>query len=46
VAKVVVRSSELPAEVAAVADVVVEGPEAALALLEQLSRALARSSTQ
>lgn len=40
VAKVVVRSSELPPELAATADVLVEGPEDALALLQSLASAL------
>ncbi len=41
VAKVVVRSSELAPELAAAADVTVEGPEEALALVRTLSAALA-----
>ena len=41
VAKVVVRSTELPPEVAAAADVTVDGPEEALGLLRALATALA-----
>ena len=41
VAKVVVRSTEVAPEVAATADLVIEGPEEALALLEAIDRSLA-----
>jgi len=40
VAKVVVQSSELAPELAAAADVTVDGPAAALALLQSLAAAL------